>query len=60
MERDTVRDALQQRLWQHGVSLAEASLAIGRNKVQRDDQLETQVVDDCRKVRIFAEVRCGT
>ena len=32
MERDPVRDALQQRLWQQGVSLAEASLAIGRNK----------------------------
>ena len=32
MERDTVRDALQQHLWQQGVSLAEASLAIGRNK----------------------------
>ena len=32
MERDPVRERLQQRLWQHGVSLAEASLAIGRNK----------------------------
>ena len=32
MQRDPVRDALQQRLWQQGVSLAEASLAIGRNK----------------------------
>ena len=32
MERDPVRDALQQRLWKAGVSLAEASLAIGRNK----------------------------
>ena len=32
MQRDPVRDALQERLWQQGVSLAEASLAIGRNK----------------------------
>ena len=32
MERDPVRERLQQRLWQQGVSLAEASLAIGRNK----------------------------
>ena len=32
MERDPVRDALKERLWKAGVSLAEASLAIGRNK----------------------------
>ncbi len=32
MERDPVREALQERLWKAGVSLAEASLAIGRNK----------------------------
>ena len=32
MDRDLVRDRLQQRLWEAGVSLAEASLAIGRNK----------------------------
>ena len=32
MERDTVREALKERLWKAGVSLAEASLAIGRNK----------------------------
>ena len=32
MEHDPVRDALRERLWQSGVSLAEASLAIGRNK----------------------------
>ena len=32
MERDPVREALQERLWKAGTSLAEASLAIGRNK----------------------------
>ncbi len=32
MERDPVREALKERLWKAGVSLAEASLAIGRNK----------------------------
>ena len=32
MQRDPVREALRERLWQSGVSLAEASLAIGRNK----------------------------
>ena len=32
MDSDPVRERLQQRLWQQGVSLAEASLAIGRNK----------------------------
>ena len=32
MERDTVREALKERLWKAGTSLAEASLAIGRNK----------------------------
>ena len=32
MERDTVRETLRELLWQHGISLAEASLAIGRNK----------------------------
>ena len=32
MERDTVRDALKEKLWKAGTSLAEASLAIGRNK----------------------------
>ncbi len=32
MERDPTREALQERLWKAGVSLAEASLAIGRNK----------------------------
>ena len=30
--RDPVRDRLREQLWQSGVSLAEASLAIGRNK----------------------------
>ena len=32
MERDPVRERLRNALWQRGVSLAEASLAIGRNK----------------------------
>ena len=32
MERDPTREALKERLWKAGVSLAEASLAIGRNK----------------------------
>ena len=32
MARDPVRQALQDKLWQAGLSLAEASLAIGRNK----------------------------
>ena len=32
MERDPVREALKEKLWKAGVSLAEASLAIGRNK----------------------------
>ena len=32
MQRDTARDALQEALWKKGTSLAEASLAIGRNK----------------------------
>ena len=32
MERDPMRDALRERLWKKGTSLAEASLAIGRNK----------------------------
>ncbi len=32
MERDPVRDALREKLWKAGTSLAEASLAIGRNK----------------------------
>ena len=32
MTRDPARDALRERLWQAGTSLAEASLAIGRNK----------------------------
>ena len=32
MERDPVRERLRQLLWQQGVSLAEASIALGRNK----------------------------
>ena len=32
MERDPVRQKLKDQLWKHGVSLAEASVAIGRNK----------------------------
>ena len=32
MERDPVRERLRHQLWQQNVSLAEASLAIGRNK----------------------------
>ena len=32
MERDPVRKCLRGRLWRRGMSLAEASLAIGRNK----------------------------
>ena len=32
MQRDPAREALKERLWKSGASLAEASLAIGRNK----------------------------
>ena len=32
MDRDPVREALKEKLWKAGTSLAEASLAIGRNK----------------------------
>ena len=32
MASDPVREALREALWKHGTSLAEASLAIGRNK----------------------------
>ena len=32
MERDPVRDALRRHIWRSGTTLAEASLAIGRNK----------------------------
>lgn len=32
MERDPVREALRRHIWRNGISLAEASLAIGRNK----------------------------
>ena len=32
MDRDPVRETLRERLWQAGLSLAEASLALGRNK----------------------------
>ena len=32
MERDPVRDALSRHIWRNGTSLAEASLAIGRNR----------------------------
>ena len=32
MDRDPVRETLKEKLWKAGVSLAEASLAIGRNK----------------------------
>ena len=32
MDRDPIRERLREQLWQQGMSLAEASLAIGRNK----------------------------